>query len=163
MSPAWTIIFFLATLPFCLLCAAFDVTRMKIPNWIVLGLFASFLLLGPFALDLPEFGLRLLQTAVVLTIGFVLSAYFGIGGGDGKFAAASAAFIAVGDYGVIMMSLGIMSLLAVALHRALGRVQALRPMTQNWESYRNVSKFPFGLPLAATLVFYHVLQVVNAF
>lgn len=163
MSPAWTIIFLLATLPFCVLCAAFDLTRMKIPNWIVLGLFASFLLLGPFALDLPEFGLRLLQTAVVLTIGFVLSAYFGIGGGDGKFAAASAAFIAVGDYGVIMMSLGIMSLLAVALHRALGRLQALRPVTQNWESYRNVSKFPFGLPLAATLVFYHVLQVINAF
>lgn len=162
MSPVWTIIFFLATLPFCVLCAAFDLTRMKIPNWIVLGLFASFLLLGPFALDLPDFGVRLLQTAVVLTIGYVLSTFLGIGGGDGKFAAASAAFIAAGDYGVIMMSLGVMSLLAVALHRALGRIAALQPVTRGWESYRDVSKFPFGLPLAATLVFYQVLQIVNA-
>ena len=163
MSPVWTIIFFLATLPFCVLCAAFDLTRMKIPNWIVLGLFASFLLLGPFALDLPDFGVRLLQTAVVLTIGFVLSTFLGIGGGDGKFAAASAAFISVGDYGVIMVSLGVMSLLAVALHRAMGRVSALQPVIEGWESYRDVSKFPFGLPLAATLVFYHVLQIANTF
>lgn len=162
MSLAWAIIFFLATLPFCLLCAAFDVTRMKIPNWIVLGLFASFLLLGPFAFELSEFGFRLLQTAVILTIGYILSTYLGIGGGDGKFAAAAAAFIASGDYGIIMMSLGIMSLLAVALHRALGRVPALQPVTRNWESYRNVAKFPFGLPLAATLVFYHVLQILHA-
>ena len=146
-----------------MLCAAFDLTRMKIPNWVVLGLFGSFLLLGPFALDLPEFGFRLLQTAVVLTIGFVLSTFLGVGGGDGKFAAAAAAFIAVGDYGVIMMSLGVMSLLSVALHRALGRVEALHPVTQGWESYRDISKFPFGLPLAATLVFYHVLRIVNAF
>lgn len=163
MSPVWTIIFFLTTLPFCVLCAAFDLTRMKIPNWVVLGMFASFLLLGPFALALPDFGFRLLQTAVVLTIGYLLSTFLGVGGGDGKFAAASAAFIAVGDYGVIMMSLGVMSLLAVALHRALGRISALQPVTEGWESYRDVSKFPFGLPLAATLVFYHALQIVNAF
>lgn len=162
MSPAWAIIFFLGTLPFCVLCAAFDLTRMKIPNWVVLGLFACFLLLGPFALTLPDFGLRLLQTAVVLTIGYVLSTYFGIGGGDGKFAAAAAAFIAPGDYGVIMVSLGVMSLLAVALHRALGRVSALQSVTRDWESYRDITKFPFGLPLAATLVFYNLLQIVNA-
>ncbi len=135
---------------------------MKIPNWVVLGLFACFLLLGPFALTLPDFGLRLLQTAVVLTIGYVLSTYFGIGGGDGKFAAAAAAFIAPGDYGVIMVSLGVMSLLAVALHRALGRVSALQSVTRDWESYRDITKFPFGLPLAATLVFYNLLQIVNA-
>ena len=39
----------------------------------MLGLFTSFLLLGPFALDLPEFGLGLRQTAVILTIVYVLS------------------------------------------------------------------------------------------
>ena len=100
---------------------------------------------------------------MVLTIGFLLSAFFGIGGGDGKFAAASAAFIAVGDYGVILVSLGVMSLLAVALHRAMGRVSALQHVIGGWESYRDVSKFPFGLPLAATLVFYHALQITNAF
>ncbi len=162
MSPVWTIVFFLATLPFCVLCAAFDLTRMKIPNWVVLGLFTSFLLLGPFALDVPVFGFRLLQTAVVLTIGYVLSTFLGVGGGDGKFAAASAAFVAVGDYGVIMMSLGVMSLLAVWLHRALGRLSALEPVIRGWESYRDLSKFPFGLPLAATLVFYNALQISNA-
>ena len=163
MTPGWSIIFFVATLPFCVLCAAFDLTRMKIPNWVVLGLFACFLLLGPFALPMPDFGLRLLQTAVVLAIGFVLSTFFGVGGGDGKFAAAAAAFVASSDYGVIMVSLGVMSLLAVALHRALGRVSALQPVTSQWDSYRDVSKFPFGLPLAATLVFYHILQIVGAF
>ena len=136
MSPVWTIIFFLTTLPFCVLCATFDLTRMKIPNWIVLGMIASFLLLGPFVLALPDFGFRLLQTAEILTIGYLLSTFLG-----------------VGDYGVIMISLGIMSLLAVAPHRALGRVSALKPVTEGWESYRDVSKFPFGLPLAATLVF----------
>lgn len=162
MSPVWSIVFFLATLPFCVLCAAFDLTRMKIPNWVVLGLFACFLLLGPFALSLPDFGSRLLQTAVVLTIGYVLSVYFGIGGGDGKFAAAAAAFVAAGDYGVIMVALGIISLLSVALHRALGRISALQPVTQGWDSYRDVSKFPFGLPLATTLVFYNLLQIMNA-
>ncbi len=162
MSQVWTIVFLLATLPFCVLCAAFDLTRMKIPNWVVLGLFACFLVLGPLALTLPDFGFRLLQTAVILTIGYLLSTYLGVGGGDGKFAAAAAAYISPDDYGVIMMSLGVMSLLAVGMHRAIGRVSALQPLTQGWESYRDISKFPFGLPLAATLVFYNLLQVVNA-
>ena len=129
MSPVWTLVFFLATLPFCVLCAAFDLTQMKIPNWVVLGLFACFLLLG---------------------------------GGDGKFAAAAAAFIAPGDYGVIMVTLAVMSLLAVWLHRMMGRVRALQSVTQGWESYRDVKKFPFGLPLAATLVFYNLLMIRNA-
>jgi prepilin peptidase CpaA len=163
MSPVWTIVFFLAALPFCVLCAAFDLTRMKIPNWVVLGLFACFLLLGPFALPLPSFGIRLLQTAIVLIIGFVLSTFFGIGGGDGKFAAAAAAFVAPGDYGVIMVSLGVMSLLAVALHRMMGRISVLQPVTRGWESYSDPSKFPFGLPLAATLVFYNLLKILHAF
>lgn len=163
MTLAWSIVFLLVTLPFCVLCAAFDLTRMKIPNWVVLGLFASFLLLGPFALDLPDFGIRLLQTAVVLTIGFLLSAYAGIGGGDGKFAAAAVAFVSPGEYGVIMVSLGVMSLTAVALHRFVGRLSAMKPMTENWVSYRDTTKFPFGLPLAATLVFYHLVQVWNAY
>lgn len=162
MSPVWTLVFFFTTLPFCVLCAAFDLTQMKIPNWVVLGLFACFLLLGPLALPIGEVGMRLLQTAVVLAIGFALSIFFGVGGGDGKFAAAAAAFIAPGDYGVIMVTLGVMSLLAVWLHRMMGRVRALQAVTQGWASYRDPSKFPFGLPLAATLVFYNLLMIRNA-
>jgi prepilin peptidase CpaA len=162
MTFGWAIAFFVASLPFCLLCAAFDLTRMKIPNWVVLGLFAVFLLLGPFAFALPELGLRLLQTAVVLAIGYALTVYLGIGGGDGKFAAAAAAFIAPGDYGIIMMSLGVISLVAVAMHRMLGNIASLRPVTSTWASYRDNSKFPFGLPLATTLVFYLMLQIVRA-
>jgi len=163
MTPTWTIVFFLATLPFCVLCAAFDLTRMKIPNWVVLALFACFLLLGPFALPWPELGWRLLQTAVVLVVGFLLTSYFGVGGGDGKFAAAAAAFVAPGDYGVIMIALAVLSLMAVWLHRTMGRMPALKPLTGDWESYRDPGKFPFGLPLATTLVFYNMVQILHAF
>ena len=64
---------------------------------------------------------------------------------------------------MIMMALGVMSLIAVALHRAVGRVPALKPVTEHWESFRDPGKFPFGLPLAATLVFYNLLQVYKAY
>ena len=160
MTTAWAVMFLLVSLPFCIWCAAFDLTQMKIPNWVNLGLFLAFLLLAPFAFTLPEIGLRVLQAAVMLAVGWALTTFLSVGGGDSKFAAAAAAYVAPSDYGAVILILAVLSLLSVAGHRMLGRMSSLRSITADWASYSNNRKFPFGLPLAATLIYYNALQVL---
>ncbi len=112
MEPVWALVFLAVVTPFAVLCAAYDLTRMKIPNWVVAGLALSFLALCAFAFSPPEIGLRLVQAAVMFVLGFLLNTYLGVGGGDAKFAAAAAAFVAPGDYWLVLQMLAVLSLIA---------------------------------------------------
>jgi prepilin peptidase CpaA len=162
MELVWAGVFLAVTAPFALLCAANDLTQMRIPNWVVLALGASFLVLAPFAMSWSDFGIRLVQCGVVFVIGYVLNMVFGVGGGDAKFATASALYIAPGDYNLVIMMLAVLALVSVVVHRLFGRIVRFQSEIRNWASYNSGKKFPYGLPLAATLVCYHMLQLFRA-
>lgn len=134
-----------------------DLARMRIPNAAVLALLAVFLLVGPFVLPLADWGWRWLNFAVVLAIGFVLNMGGILGGGDAKFLAAMAPFVALGDAAFFMVLLAVAMIAAYVGHRAFRAVPAVRRAAPDWQSWNAGKKFPMGVPLALSLVIYLAL------
>lgn len=157
MAPAvWFLPF--AT-PICLYVAWSDLARMKIPNVAVVALLAVFALIGPLALPLGEYGLRWLHVAGVLLLGFTANALGVLGGGDAKFAAAMAPFVArddIAEFGLLFASV---LLAAFAVHRAARSIPAVRRLAPDWESWQRGKYFPLGLALGPTLVIYLLLSL----
>ena len=139
--------------PICLWVAYSDLSTMKIPNKAVLALIVGFLVVGLIALPFPEYWPRLINFAVILLIGFILTLTGLVGAGDAKFAAAMALFIDRGDIPFILMLFGLTAIVGIAGHR-LAKVTPLRKLVPNWESWERTKDFPMGLPLAATLLIY---------
>ncbi|WP_039017514.1 A24 family peptidase [Halocynthiibacter namhaensis] len=140
-------------LPICLFVAWNDMKFMKIPNVLVLAMLAVFLVLGPIALGFDTYLWRLVHFAVILLAGFILNATGQLGGGDAKFCAAMAPFIAYGD---LVLFLGILaaSLLAAFFgHRALRMFPRIQMLTPEWKSWSE-HKFPMGLALGMAMVIY---------
>lgn len=73
--------FLIPALPICFWVAYTDLSAMRIPNVAVLALLAVFVVMGFMILSLGEFAWRFAHLAVVLLIGFVLSAFLGVGAG----------------------------------------------------------------------------------
>lgn len=136
-----------------------DMKFMKIPNKAVLALFAVFVVVGLIALPLGEYPWRLLQLAVVLLIGLVLSTLGLLGAGDAKFAAAMAPFIALGDFGTLAYLMSAIVLASFVTHRTFKRIKAVRNLTPDWVSWEH-RKFPMGLALGSTLVAYLALGAI---
>ncbi|MCX7644294.1 MAG: prepilin peptidase [Rhodobacteraceae bacterium] len=134
-----------------------DLARMRIPNAAVLALLAVFLLVGPFVLPLADWGWRWLGFAVVLAIGFVLNLGGILGGGDAKFFAAIAPFVAAADAAFFMVLLAVTMIAAYVGHRAFRAVPAVRRAAPDWQSWDAGKKFPMGVPLALSLVIYLAL------
>ncbi|PZX19674.1 prepilin peptidase CpaA [Palleronia aestuarii] len=153
-------ILLLPVVPICLWVAWSDMARMKIPNAAVLALVAIFVLLGPIALPLPDWGWRWASLAIVLSIGFVLNVIGALGAGDAKFMAAAALFVAPGDAGTVAMLLATMLLAAFATHRLARAIPYVRNRTAGWVSWRS-AKFPMGLALGPTLVLYLALAALS--
>lgn len=137
-----------------------DLSSMKIPNKAVLALLAVFVVLGLAAFTLPVFGWRLAHFAVVLAIGFVMTITGVVGAGDAKFAAAMAPFVTLSDATSVAAMFAISTIVAFILHR-LARVSPIRKMVPHWESWERTRDFPMGLPLAVTLVWYLVGNVLS--
>lgn len=138
--------------PICVWVAWNDMAFMKIPNKAVLALGLVYLLIGPFALSLPQYGTGWIHLVLVLVVGFVLNMAGALGAGDAKFAAAAAPFIAIADLGILMMLLASVLLAAFVTHR-LVRMTPLRAGVASWLSWTH-AKFPMGLALGTTLLFY---------
>ena len=136
-----------------------DLRSMRIPNRSVLLLFAIFVVLGPFALPLPEYGLRLAQAAAVLAIGFVLHLFGGIGAGDVKFMAAASPMISRGDGELVLLILAAALLSAFATHRLFRALPFVRGAAPDWISW-NRRDFPMGFALGVSLVIYLILVAV---
>ena len=151
---AW--VFLPLVLPICFYVAFTDLREMRITNQAVIALAAVFLVLGPIALPLPEYGLRLVQLVVVLLAGIVLNAAGAMGAGDAKFAAAAAPYIAMGDLRLLVGILAATLLAAVATHR-IAKYTALRRIAPGWHSWDRGWDFPMGLALGGTLALYLVL------
>ena len=130
-----------------------DVSSMTIPNRAVLALVGCFLLIGPLVMPLSEVGLRLAALAVVLLVGFVLSALGALGAGDAKYLAAMAPFVARPDAGLFCMMLAFAMLAAFVTHRLLRALPPVRRATPGWTSW-TATKFPLGLALGPALAFY---------
>jgi prepilin peptidase CpaA len=141
-------------LPICVWAALTDLREMRIPNMAVLALTAVFLVTGLFALPLGEYGMRLVQLAVVLLAGFVITSLGLAGAGDSKFAAAMAPFVAPGDYMFFLMLFSLVLIGSWVTHRGAGRVPAIRRATGHWTSWDQGKLFPMGVALAGALVIY---------
>jgi prepilin peptidase CpaA len=144
---------FLAVLPIAIWVAWSDMKFMKIPNKAVLALAAVYVVLAPFLLPwgVALWGLALM--GIVLTITFVMSTAGLIGAGDAKYAAAMAPFFVGADAGFLLTAAGACILAAFLIHRALRALPAFRRLTPDWLSWTH-AKFPFGLPMSGTLLFY---------
>lgn len=105
-------------LPLCLYVCYSDLSRMRITNRTVLLLAMIFVVVGLIAMpDMETYAWRLAQLAIVLLVGIILNAAGAMGGGDAKFIAAAAPFVAVGDLRLIIALFSAALLAAVATHR----------------------------------------------
>lgn len=139
--------------PVALFVAYSDLSQMRIPNKAVLALVAVFAVTGLFALPLAEYGWRWVHLAVVLAIGFGMTMLGMAGGGDSKFAAAMAPFVALGDVRLFLALFAACILVAFVLHRTLRAIPLVRRATPDWQSWTH-RKFPMGLALSGALIVY---------
>lgn len=167
LPPLAAVILLLGALPIGIWVAWSDMKFMKIPNKAVMALAGAWAVLGLVAVvatDLTMTGWAIgwgLGMAV-LALGFVGNAAGLFGAGDAKFAAAMAPFFVGAD---IRLVLGLFSacLLAAFVAHRLGRmIPALRAATPDWASWTH-AKFPMGLALSGTLIFYLLAPLLPLF
>ncbi|NNE86691.1 MAG: hypothetical protein HKN27_01335 [Silicimonas sp.] len=156
-TAAWFLPF---VLPIVIWVSWSDMASMKIPNKAVLALLVVFAVIGLVALPFTEYLWRWSHFAVVLAIGFVLSALNLVGAGDAKFAAAMAPFIALPDGMPFMYILGATVIAAFLLHR-WARRSSIRERHPDWESWTR-REFPMGFALAPALMFYLLIGLSKA-
>ena len=130
-----------------------DMKFMKIPNKAVVTLAGVWFILGwpVVGLTVWLWGLALLFG--VLVIGFLMSTAGMVGAGDAKFAAAMAPFFTGGDLRLLFALFAACLLGAFAVHRIARAIPAVRRATPDWASWTH-KKFPMGLALSGTLIFY---------
>ena len=144
-------------IPIAIWVAWSDMKFMKIPNKAVLALFAVFVVVGLVAVpSLTEYAWRFSHLAVILLVGFILSALGLVGAGDAKFAAVMAPFVPLADATRMGYLLAGIILAAFVTHRIFQRSKAIRKLTPNWESWDN-KDFPMGFALGGALVAYLTL------
>lgn len=146
--------------PIALWVAWSDMKSMRIPNNAVYALVAVFAVIGLVALPLETYLWRWLHLVVVLVIGFGINMMKLIGGGDAKFAAAMAPFVAFGDIGIFCYLFSAVLLASFLLHRGARAIPVLRRATPNWESWQR-KDFPMGLALGSGLIAYLVLAFLR--
>jgi len=155
------VLFLLAALPFSLYAGLSDLRTMTIPNWISIALIIAFTLVGLFMLPFETLLWRLGAAAGMLVIGFVLNSLRVMGGGDAKFLAAITPFIAFQDVAAFMFIFSIALLSTLFLHRIAMRIKPLRRATADWASWEAGRNFPMGISIAAAIIVYLAVKVIN--
>ena len=82
-----------------------------------------------------------------------------VGAGDAKFAAAMAPFFITADVRLLLGLFAACLLGAFFAHRLARAVPAVRRATAEWASW-TARKFPMGLALSGTLIFFPVLAAI---
>ena len=154
-------LFFIGALPLSVYAGLSDLRTMTIPNWISIALIAIFIILGLFLLPFETLAWRLGAGFAVLVVGFFLNAARVLGGGDAKFLAAITPYIAFDDVAAFMFILSVSLLVTLALHRLAMRIPAIRRVTAGWASWEAGRHFPMGISIAAAIVVYLFLKVLN--
>ena len=143
-------------IPIAIWVAWSDMKFMKIPNKAVIALLAVYLVVGFFVFPLKVYGWGWALFAIVLVIGIIITSLRMVGAGDAKFTAAMAPFFATADIRVVLALFAACLLGALTSHRLAKRIPAFRNRTSDWASWTD-AKFPMGLALSGTLIFYPVL------
>lgn len=149
---------FAAMIPLMVLTAWWDLKHLKIPNWLVLGVLATFLITGLWGLPLETFAWRLLYGAIALCLGFGLFALGGIGGGDAKMLAALVPFAFPQDVVSILALYAILTLFLMMVLRIV--MQVARHDETGWLAVDQLHKparervFPMGLIFGSTMLIY---------
>lgn len=157
-AAAWLLI---AALPISVFVAWNDMRAMKIPNIAVGALVISFAILGAIALPFSVYLWQWTHLIVVLLAGFVLNAAGVLGAGDAKFAAAAAPFILLGDLTLLAWIFIACVITGFITHR-IAMYSPLRRLVPDWKSWTAGRRFPMGLPLGMTLVFYLVFALIQS-
>ena len=139
--------------PICFFVIFNDLREMRITNKTVLVLSGVFIVIGLIALPFDLYLLRLAQLVVVLLVGIVLNSAGVMGGGDAKFLAAAAPFVAKGDL-VMLGELFCACLLAAVATQRIAKYSGLRRLAPDWVNWDQSRMFPMGMALGATLVMY---------
>lgn len=156
LSSSAAAVFLLPVALLCVLAAYSDLSRMKLPNGVVLLLVGIYIVTGPFALSFEQYLWGFSHGVVMYFVGMFAYAYMGVGAGDGKFAAAMSLFIPAIDFAPVLMLFAAFILGAFACHRLARAIPAVRKATPNWASWTH-KKFPMGLALSGTMVGYLAL------
>lgn len=154
MASLAPLLFFLAALPLCLYGAWTDLSRMRLYNKYNLLLFGVFLVLGLILLPFESYLWRLAAAAIVFGVGFLVNALGLVGGGDAKFCAAGVPWIATEHLQPFIMVFFTMMLAAFVTHRIFRALPVARTTGADWVSWDAGRKFPMGLALAGSLLFY---------
>lgn len=152
----------LVAVPIGIWVAWSDMKAMKIPNKAVMALAIGFVVLGLIVLPFKAYLWALGLGAVVLVAGFLGTAAGLFGAGDAKFAAAMAPFFIGADLRFVLGLFAACLLGAFVSHRAMRALPAMRRATPDWASWTH-DKFPMGLALSGTLIFYLLAAVLPLF
>ncbi len=146
------------TLPIAIWVSWSDMARMRIPNQAVLAL-AAVWLIGPLILPLNVWLWGFVFMFLVLAVGFVVATLGLVGAGDAKFAAAMAPFFTGADLRAVLALFAACLLGAFFAHRIARMIPAMRRALPDWKSWTH-RKFPMGLALSGTLVFWPLLALI---
>lgn len=134
-------------------------STMKIPNKAVMALAGAYAVLGLFAFPIETYLWQWTHMIVALLVGILLNAARLMGAGDAKFIAAAAPMFALGDIQLIVLVLASCLLAGYVVHR-IAKYGGLRKLVPHWESWHSGRRFPMGLPLGMTLLFYLLLVAI---
>ncbi|MFG5383852.1 prepilin peptidase [Yoonia sp. R2-816] len=144
-----------AVIPIAIYVSWSDMSSMKITNKSVMALVIVYAILGPFAFGLPMYLWQWLHLPVMLAVCILLWAARVMGAGDAKFIAAAAPMLAVADLDLILRVFAACLIASLIVHR-LAKHTPIRAQVPHWKSWED-KRFPKGLPLSMTLVFYLLL------
>lgn len=156
-AAAWFLPF---VIPVCLYVMYTDISRMKITNKTNMLLLGIFVVIGLFVLPLQTYMWQLVGMVIVLVVAILLNAIGAMGGGDSKFIAAAAPFVAFADVMQLLWIFAATLIAALLTHRIAKRT-ALRNLAPDWASWDQGKKFPMGLALGPTLIIYLALGALN--
>ncbi|MBY8976337.1 prepilin peptidase [Rhodobacteraceae bacterium NNCM2] len=150
-----------ALIPLMLVASWYDLKYLLIPNWLVLCVFAVFLVTGLWGLPFEIYLWRLLNGAVVLAVGFAIFAVGKgkVGGGDMKLIAALVPFIVPEDTAYILLVMSVLALFGLMLHRMIYAMR--RGKKLGWEALDQKIYFPVGLLIGITMCIYLVGLVIG--
>lgn len=156
LSPGAAAWFLLPLTPLCLHVVWSDLSALKIRNGAVEAIAMSYILLGPLLLPWEMYLWNFSHLLVMLGIGLVLNLAGVMGGGDAKFLAAAAPFVARPDIAAMAYILAATMIGAILVHRA-AMASPLRRLVPDWESWHSGRRFPMGFPFATALMIYLAL------
>lgn len=137
-----------------------DMKEMKITNKTVLLLIGIFVVIGPFLLSWEAYLWRFAYAGIVLAITFVMNALRMIGGGDAKFVAAGALYVAAGDW-VSAAIILVCTMLATPILMLIARISPIRRLTPEWKCWTAGLHLPMGIALGSALMLYYALPLMG--